>query len=76
MPKVTFSVNINSTYGQFGSTNSAGDDSTIAKSVQSIGKTLMMNGDERDVEGDFMPNDGNLTLVQEKIMLSLFEHVI
>ena len=67
MPKVTFSVNINSTYGQFGSTNSAGDDSAIAKNVQSIGKTLMMNGDERDVEGDFMPNDGNLTFVQEKL---------
>ena len=57
MPKVTFSVNLNSTHGQFGSTNSAGDDSAIAKNVQSIGKTLMMNGDERDVEGDFMPND-------------------
>ena len=68
-------ANINSTYGQFGSTNSDGDDSTIDKNVQSIGKTLMMNGDERDVEGDFMPNDGNLTFVQEKKMLSLFEHV-
>ena len=57
MPKVTFSVNINSTYGQFGSTNSDGDDSAIAKNVQSIGKTLMMNGNERDVDGDFMPHD-------------------
>ena len=57
MPKITFSVNLNSTYGQFGSTNSAGDDSAIVKNVQSIGKALMMNGDDRDAEGDFMPND-------------------
>ena len=73
--KSNFLGNFNGTHGQFGSTNFSGEDSTIAKNVQSIGKTLMMNGDERDVEGDFMPNDGNLTFVQEKIMLSLFEHV-
>ena len=54
--KSNFLGNFNGTHGQFGSTNSSGEDSTIAKNVQSIGKTLMMNGDERDVEGDFMPN--------------------
>ena len=59
MPKVNFNFLgiFDSTHGQFGSTKSAGDASTIAKNVQSIGKTLMMNGDERDVEGDFMPDD-------------------
>ena len=44
------------THGQLGSTNSAGDDSTMVKIVQSIGKILMMNGDEMDAEEDFMPN--------------------
>ena len=28
----------------------------MLKIVQSIAKILMMNGDEMDVEGDFMPN--------------------
>ena len=42
------------THGQLGSTNSAGDDSTMVTNVQSIGKILMMNGDEMGVKGDFM----------------------
>ena len=46
----------NGTHGQFGSTNSAGDDFATVKIVQSIGKVLMMNGDEMDAEEDFMPN--------------------
>ena len=59
MPKVNYNFLgvFESTHGQFGSTKSAGDASTIAKNVQSIDITLMMNGDERDVDGDFMPND-------------------
>ena len=44
------------THGQLGSTNSVGDDSAIVKIVQSITKVLMINGDEMDAEGDFMPN--------------------
>ena len=44
------------THEQFGSTNSAGDGSAMVKIVQSIGKILMMNGDEMDAEEDFMPN--------------------
>ena len=36
--------------------NSAGDDSTMVTNVQSIAKVLMMNGNEMDAEGDFMPN--------------------
>ena len=41
---------------QLGSTNSAGDDFATVKIVQSIGKILMMNGDEMYAGGDFMPN--------------------
>ena len=37
------------TYGQLGSTNSAGVDSAMVKIVQSIGKVLMMNGDGKYV---------------------------
>ena len=44
------------THGQLGSTNSAGDDSTMVKNVQSTGKILMMNGEEMGVEGEFMLN--------------------
>ena len=55
--KSNFIGNFNGTHGQFGSTKSAGDAFTIVKNAQSICKNLMMNGDERDVEGDFMPED-------------------
>ena len=51
-----FSSIIDGTHGQLGSTNSVGVDSAMVKIVQSIAKVLMMNGDEMDAEGDFMPN--------------------
>ena len=44
------------THGQLGSTNSAGVDSAMVKIVQSIGKVLMMIGDGKYDEWDFMPN--------------------
>lgn len=37
---------LGSTYGQLRSTNSAGDDFTAVKIVQSISKVLMMNDDK------------------------------
>ena len=52
--KNNFGGSFDGTHGQLGSTNSAGDDSTMVTNVQSIGKSLMMNGDFMGVEGEFM----------------------
>ena len=47
---------VSTTHGQLGSTNWAGDDFATVKIVQSIGKVLMVKGDGKDIEWDFMPN--------------------
>ena len=44
------------THGQLGSTSSVGVDSAMVKIVQSIGKVLMVKGDGKEVEWDFMRN--------------------
>ena len=56
MSLINFPAIFDDTHGQLGSTNSAGDDFATVKIVQSIGKILMMNGDEMYAGGDFMPN--------------------
>ena len=47
----------------------------MVKIVQSIVKTLMMNGDEIDAEGDFMPNAVGINICTRKVLLSLFDRV-
>ena len=56
MSAINFPVIFDSTHGQLGSTNSAGDDSAMVQIVQSIVKILMTNDDEMDAAGYFMPN--------------------